>query len=50
MPRRPDKETLNAASVKLDPVNTLTAVINDMHNPELEDALVKAGYAQKVEE
>lgn len=50
MPRIPSKEKLNAASKKLDPMQTLTAVINDMKNDELEDALVEAGLAVKVEQ
>lgn len=48
MPKIPSKEKLNAAKKKLDPVQTLTAVINDMKNKDLEDALVEAGLAVKV--
>lgn len=48
MPRKPSKETLEAANRHLDPIKTLTAVINDMHDKELEKQLVDAGYAVKV--
>lgn len=50
MPRKPDEKVLEAAKKNLDPVKVLTAVINDMHNPELEQRLVDAGLAKKVEE
>lgn len=49
MPKIPSKEKLNAASKKLDPMQTLTAVINDMKNKDLEKALVDAGLAIEVE-
>lgn len=50
MPKIPSKEKLNAAKKKLDPMQTLNAVINDMKNKDLEDALVDAGLAVKVGE
>lgn len=50
MPKIPSKERLNAAKRKLDPMQTLTAVINDMKNKDLENALVDAGLAVKVGE
>ena len=50
MPKIPDEKTLNAKNVKLDPVAVLTAVINDMNDPELEKKLVDAGVATYVEE
>jgi hypothetical protein len=50
MPKIPSKEKLNAAKRKLDPMQTLTAVINDMKNKDLENALVDAGLAVKVGE
>lgn len=49
MPKIPSKEKLHAASKKLDPVQTLTAVINDMHDKDLEKALVDAGLAVEVD-
>lgn len=50
MPRIPDSDTINAKNVKLDPIAVLTATINDMHDPELEQKLVDAGVATYVEE
>ena len=50
MPRKPDAATLAAQDKKLDPVKTLEAVINDMRDPALEQRLVEAGIAVKVEE
>ncbi len=50
MPRIPDSDTLNAKNIQLDPVKVLTAVINDMNDPELEQKLVDAGVATYVEE
>lgn len=50
MPRIPDENTINASKRKLDPKAVLNAVINDMHNDELEKALVEAGVARYVTE
>lgn len=50
MPRKPDKMTLDAKDKTLDPVKTLEAVINDMHDPALEERLIEAGIAVRVEE
>ena len=50
MPRKPDAATLAAKDKRLDPVKVLEAVINDMNDPELEQRLVAAGVAVKVEE
>ena len=50
MPRKPDQRTLEAKDKKLDPVKTLEAVINDMRDPALEQRLIEAGIAVKVEE
>lgn len=50
MPRKPDAATLAAKDRKLDPVKVLEAIINDMNDPELEQRLVDAGVAVKVEE
>ena len=53
MPKMPDEKTLNAARVKLDPVATLTAVVNDLIKsktvPDFEDDLVSAGLAVKID-
>lgn len=50
MPRKPDAATLAAKDKQLDPVKVLEAVINDMNDPELEQRLIDAGVAVKVEE
>lgn len=50
MPRKPDAATLAAKDKKLDPVKVLEAVINDMNDPELEQRLIDAGVAVRVEE
>ena len=50
MPRKPDATTLAAKDKKLDPVKTLEAIINDMGDAELEQRLIDAGVAIRVEE
>ncbi len=50
MPRKPDAATLAAKDKTLDPVKTLEAIINDMKDPALEQALVDAGVAARVED
>ena len=50
MPRKPSKEVIEAANKHLDPKDVLNAVINDMHDSELERRLVDAGLARYVEE
>ena len=50
MPQMPTREVLEAGKAKLNPRDVLEAVINDMRDPELEDKLVAAGVAVKVEE
>ena len=50
MPRKPDKLTLEAKDKTLDPVKTLEAVINDMRDLALEERLIEAGIAVRVEE
>ena len=50
MPRVPSKTIREAAKKTLDPAAVLTAVINDMNNPELEQKLVDAGVAMFVKE
>ena len=50
MPRKPDEATLKAKDVKLDPVQVLEATINAMNDPGLEQRLVDAGVAVKIEE
>ena len=50
MPQMPSREVLEAGKARLNPKDVLEAVINDMNDPELEDKLVAAGVAVKVEE
>lgn len=50
MARVPDEKIREAAKKNLDPKAVLNAVINDMHDPELEKQLVEAGVARYVEE
>lgn len=50
MPRKPDQTVLEAAKKKLDPKAILNATINEMHNDELEAALVEAGVAVYVQD
>ena len=49
MPRKPTKEVLEAKDKVLDPVKVLEALINDMNDPALEQSLIDAGVASKVE-
>lgn len=48
MPIKPDKEVLEAKDKDLRPKDILEAVINEMHDPELEQRLIDAGVAVKV--
>lgn len=48
MPKKPSKEELAAKDKDLRPKDILEAVINEMHDDELEDRLVEAGVAVKV--
>lgn len=50
MPRIPSERELKASQKKLDPKAVLNVVINEMHDDELEKALVDAGVARYVEE
>ena len=50
MPRKPSQEVIEAANKHLDPKDVLNAVINDMHDSELERRLVDAGLARYIEE
>lgn len=50
MPRVPEDKVIEASKKKLNPKALLNVVINEMHSPELEKALVDAGVAEYVEE
>ena len=45
MPKMPTKQFLEIADKELDPIKTVEAVINDMHDSELEQRLIDAGIA-----
>ena len=50
MPRKPSKEIIDASKVKLNPVDVMTAVLNDAPEcRELRDAMVKEGLVQEIE-
>lgn len=46
MPRKPTKETIDAAKAKLDPREVLQVIINE--TPELREALVEKGLVEEV--
>ena len=48
MPKKPDKEIIEAGKKKLDPKAVLSAVINE--TPELRDALLEAGLVEEIKE
>lgn len=48
MPRKPSQELIDAAKKALDPTKVVEAVINDMHDDELEQRLIDAGIAIKA--
>lgn len=48
MPTKPSKEVLEAKDKELKPKDILEAVINEMHDDELEQRLIDAGVAVKV--
>ena len=50
MPRKPDESTINAKNAKLNPVSVLEAVLNEMHDDELERRLVETGVAVYAKE
>lgn len=50
MPRKPEKEIIEASKAKLNPVDVLTAVLNEPECAELRDALVSAGLVKEIKE
>lgn len=47
---KPEDWQMKASTKNLDPVATLEATINDMHDPQLEAELVKRGLAVEAED
>lgn len=45
MPKMPTQEEMDLHKIALDPVAVVNAIINDMHDRELEQSLVDAGVA-----
>ena len=50
MPRKPNKEVIEAAKVNLNPVDVMTAVLNEPECSELRQALIDAGLVQEIKE
>lgn len=50
MPRKPSNEVINAAKVKLNPVDVLTAVLNEPECSDLKHALIDAGLVKEIKE
>lgn len=50
MPNKPNDEVINAKDIELRTLDILNVTINEMHDPELMQALVDAGLADYVEE
>lgn len=50
MPRKPNKDIIEAAKVKLKPVDVLTAVLNEPECSELRQALIDAGLVEEIKE
>ena len=50
MPRKPPKDVIEAAKVKLNPVDVMTAVLNEPECAELRQALIDAGLVEEIKE
>lgn len=50
MPRKPTKDVIDAAKVKLNPVDVLTAVLNEPECADLRQALIEAGLVEEIKE
>lgn len=48
MPKKPEKEIIEAGKKKLDPRAVLEAIINE--TPDLRDALLQAGLVEEIKE
>lgn len=48
MPKKPDKQTIEASKAKIDPRAVLSAIVNE--TPELRDALLQAGLVEEIKE
>ena len=50
MPRKPAPEIINAAKKNLNPVDVVTAVLNEPECAELRQSLIDAGIVQEVKQ
>lgn len=50
MPRKPTQDIINAAKKKLNPVDVLTAVLNEPECAELRQSLIDAGLVKEIKE
>jgi hypothetical protein len=50
MPKKPDKDIINAAKKNLDPIATLSVVLNQPECAELKKALIEAGLVEEIKE
>ena len=48
MPKKPEKNIIEASKKKLDPKAVLSAIVNE--TPELRDALLQAGLVEEIKE
>ena len=50
MPKKPDKDIIKAAKKNLDPIATLSVVLNQPECAELKKALIEAGLVEEIKE
>lgn len=50
MPKKPDKQIIEAARKNLDPKEVLTVVLNQPECSELRQALIDAGLIEEIKE
>lgn len=50
MPKKPKEEIINAAKVKLNPVEVLNAVLNEPECADLRQALIDANLVEEIKE
>lgn len=48
MPKKPKEDIINAAKVKLNPVDVMTAVLNEPECADLRQALIDAGLVEEI--
>lgn len=50
MPKKPKEDIINAAKVKLNPVDVMTAVLNEPECADLRQGLIDAGLVEEIKE